>query len=132
MPPGSKYEPGGVSIIMRGSGIGILGRGAAVLVSAPRYVGRCVVVNGVKRVSVAVFAGSILLCGCAIDKQKHFAVGAAVSSFVYFETGDRSLACLTALGVGISKEIHDARNGSADTKDAVATVFGCNVTLVWD
>ena len=89
-------------------------------------------VIGMRNVSVLACLGSILLCGCAIDKQKHFAVGAAVSSFVYFETGDRSLACLTALGVGVSKEIHDARNGSADTKDAVATVFGCNVTLVWD
>ena len=106
--------------------------GTTVLVSSPRYVERYVIVIGVKRVSVVALIGSTLSCGCAIDKQKHFAVGAAVSSFVYFETGDRSLACLTALGVGISKEIHDARNGSADTKDAVATVFGCNVTLVWD
>ena len=132
MPPGSKYEPGDVSIIMRGSGIGILGRGAAVLVSASGYVGRCVVVNEMKRVSVAVFAGSILLCGCAIDKQKHFAVGAAASSWVYLETGDRSLACLTALGAGVAKEIYDARDGAADHDDAAATVLGCSVTWAWD
>lgn len=76
----------------------------------------------------------ICLClqGCAPDKVKHFAVGAAASSWVYSETGDRSLACLAALGVGVAKEIHDARNGSADTKDAAATVFGCSVTWAWD
>jgi hypothetical protein len=85
-----------------------------------------------KCVSVAVLSGSTLLCGCAIDKQRHFAVGAAVSSFVYSETGDRSLACLTALGIGISKEMYDARHGTADEKDAAATVLGCSVTWVWD
>ena len=78
----------------------------------------------------------ILIClcltGCAPDKQKHFAVGAAVSSWVYSESDDRSLACLAALGAGVAKEIHDARNGSADTKDAAATVFGCSVTWAWD
>ena len=78
----------------------------------------------------------ILIClclgGCAPDKQKHFAVGAAASSWVYSETGDRSLACLAALGAGVAKEIHDARDGSADTKDAAATVFGCSVTWAWD
>ena len=89
-------------------------------------------VIGMKRASVAVLIGSTLMSGCAVDKQKHFAVGAAASSWVYLETGDRSLACLTALGAGVAKEIYDATNGSADTKDAVATVFGCNVTLVWD
>ena len=74
----------------------------------------------------------LCLTGCAPDKQKHFAVGAAVSSWVYSETGDRSFACLAALGAGVAKEIHDARDGSADTKDAVATVFGCSVTWGWD
>jgi hypothetical protein len=91
-----------------------------------------VAVIGMKRASVAVLIGSTLMSGCAVDKQKHFAVGAAASSWVYLETGDRSLACLTALGAGVAKEIYDATKGSADTKDAVATVFGCNVTLVWD
>ncbi len=74
----------------------------------------------------------VCLTGCAPDKQKHFAVGAVASSWVYVETGDRSLACLTALGVGISKEVYDAREGSADHKDAVATVLGCSVTWAWD
>ena len=74
----------------------------------------------------------LCLTGCAPDKQKHFVVGAAVSSWVYSETGDRSLACLAALGAGVAKEIHDARNGSADTKDAAATAFGCGVTWAWD
>ena len=74
----------------------------------------------------------LCLTGCALDKQKHFAVGAAASGWVYSETGDRSLACLAALGAGVAKEIHDARNSSADTKDAAATVFGCSVTWAWD
>ena len=85
-----------------------------------------------KRVSVAVLIGSTLSCGCAIDKQRHFAVGAAVSSFVYSETGDRSLACLTALGVGILKEMYDVTHGTADEKDAAATALGCSVTWAWD
>ena len=85
-----------------------------------------------KRVSVAVFIGSTLMSGCAIDKQKHFAVGAAASSWVYMETGDRSLACLTALGAGVAKEIYDAREGTADSEDAAATVLGCSVTWAWD
>lgn len=72
------------------------------------------------------------LTGCAPDKQKHFAVGAAASSWVYEETGDRSLACLTALGAGISKELYDARHGTADKKDAAATAIGCSVTWAWD
>ena len=50
----------------------------------------------------------ILIClcltGCALDKQKHFAVGVAVSSWVYSETDDRSLACLAALGAGWRKK----------------------------
>jgi hypothetical protein len=118
---------------MRGSGIGVLGRGAAVLVSGPGYVGRCVTVIGMKRVSVAVFAGSILLCGCAIDKKKHFVAGAAASSWVYLETGDRSLACLTALGAGVAKEVYDARgDGTADAQDIAATMLGCSVTWAWD
>jgi hypothetical protein len=74
----------------------------------------------------------LCLTGCAPDKQKHFAVGAAVSSWVYSETGDRTRACLAALAAGVAKEIHDARNASADTKDAAATVFGCGVTWAWD
>ena len=74
----------------------------------------------------------LCLTGCAPDKQKHFAVGAALGSWVYSETGDHSLACLAALGAGVAKEIHDARNGSADTKDAAATVLGCGVTWAWD
>ena len=89
-----------------------------------------------RRVVLRSLAFLILIClcltGCAPDKQKHFAVGAAVSSWVYSETGDRSLACLAALAAGVAKEIHDARNGSADTKDAAATVFGCSVTWAWD
>ena len=89
-------------------------------------------VIGMRTVSVFACLGSIFLCGCAIDKQKHFAVGAAVSSFVYSETGDRSLACLTALGVGISKEMYDVRHGTADEKDAAATALGCSVTWAWD
>ena len=89
-----------------------------------------------RRVVLKSPASIIFLClcltGCAPDKQKHFAVGAAVSSWVYSETDHRSLACLAALGAGVAKEIHDARNGSADTKDAAATVFGCGVTWAWD
>ena len=78
----------------------------------------------------------ILIClcltGCAPDKQKHFAVGAAVSSWVYSRLTTVRLRALAALGAGVAKEIHDARNGSADTKDAAATVSGCSVTWVWD
>ena len=89
-----------------------------------------------RRVVLRSLASVIFIClclnGCAPDKQKHFAVGAAVSSWVYSETGDRSFACLAALGAGVAKEIHDARDGSADTKDAVATVFGCSVNWGWD
>ena len=89
-----------------------------------------------RRVVLRSLAFLILIClcltGCALDKQKHFAVGAAVSSWVYSETDDRSLACLAALGAGVAKEIHDARNSSADIKDAAATVFGCSVTWAWD
>jgi len=89
-----------------------------------------------RRVVLKSPASIVFLClcltGCAPDKQKHFAVGAAVSSWVYSETGDRSFACLAALGAGVAKEIHDARDGSADTKDAAATVFGCSVTWGWD
>ena len=96
----------------------------------------CAVGSFHRRVVLRSPAFLILIClclnGCAPDKQKHFAVGAAVSSWVYSETGDRSLACLAALGAGVAKEIHDARDGSADTKDAVATVFGCSVTWAWD
>lgn len=89
-------------------------------------------VIGMRTVSVFACLGSIFLCGCAIDKQKHFAVGAATSSWVYLETGDRSLACLTALGAGVAKEIYDARDGAADHDDAAATVLGCSVTWAWD
>ena len=46
----------------------------------------------------------LCLTGCAPDKQKHFAVGAAASGWVYSETGDRSLACLAALGAGVAKK----------------------------
>jgi hypothetical protein len=89
-------------------------------------------VIGMKRASVAVLIGSTLMSGCAVDKQKHFAVGAAASSWVYLETGDRSLACLTALGAGVAKEIYDARDGAADHQDAAATMLGCSVTWAWD
>jgi hypothetical protein len=85
-----------------------------------------------KRVSVAVLIGSTLSCGCAIDKQKHFVAGAAASSWVYSETGDRSLACLAALGAGVAKEVYDARDGTADAKDTAATMLGCSVTWAWD
>ena len=85
-----------------------------------------------KSVPAVVIIVSMLLFGCAIDKQKHFAVGAAASSWVYSETGDRSLACLTALGAGVAKEIYDARKGAADHEDAAATVLGCSVTWSWD
>jgi hypothetical protein len=75
-----------------------------------------------KSVPAVVIIGSMLLCGCAIDKQKHFVAGAAVSSWVYSETGDRTKACLASLAVGVAKEAYDAREGSADQQDAVATV----------
>jgi hypothetical protein len=91
-----------------------------------------VIVIGIKSVSAAVFIGSMLLCGCAIDKQKHSAAGAAASSWAYSETGDRSLTCLTALGAGILKELYDARHGTADKKDTAATTLGCSVTWAWD
>ena len=89
-------------------------------------------VIGMRTVSVFAFLGSIFLCGCAIDKQKHFVAGAAASSWVYSETGDRSLACLAALGAGVAKEVFDARDGTADAKDTAATVLGCSVTWAWD
>lgn len=89
-------------------------------------------VIGMRTVSVFACLGSIFLCGCAIDKQKHFAVGVAASSWVYAETGDRSLACLAALSAGVAKEIYDAREGTADSEDAAATALGCSVTWSWD
>ena len=89
-------------------------------------------VIGMRTVSVFACLGSIFLCGCAIDKQKHFVAGAAASSWVYAETGDRSLACLAALGAGVAKEVYDARDGTADAKDTAATMLGCSVTWAWD
>ena len=90
-------------------------------------------VIGMRTVSVFACLGSIFLCGCAIDKQKHFAAGAAASSWVYSETGDRSLACLAALGAGVVKEVYDARgDGTADAQDIAATMLGCSVTWAWD
>lgn len=70
--------------------------------------------------------------GCALDKQKHVVAGAGISSWVYAETGDRSKACLAALGAGVAKEMLDARHGDADQHDAAATLFGCTVTWAWD
>ena len=96
----------------------------------------CVAGSFHRRVVLRSLAFLIFSClclnGCAPDKQKHFAVGTAVSSWVYSETGDRSLACLAAIGAGVAKEIHDARNGSADTEDAAATVSGCSVSWALD
>ena len=90
-------------------------------------------VIGMWNVSVLACLGSILLCGCAIDKQKHFVAGAAASSWVYSETSDRSLACLAALGAGVAKEVYDARGDStADAQDIAATLLGCSVTWAWD
>lgn len=74
----------------------------------------------------------VLSSGCVLDKQKHFVVGAAISSWVYAETSDRSKACLAALGAGVAKEIVDSRHGDADHNDAFATLGGCTVTWVWD
>ncbi|MCH1459588.1 MAG: hypothetical protein L7U64_05290 [Luminiphilus sp.] len=75
---------------------------------------------------------SIALAGCAIDKQKHFVAGAVASSWVYEETGDRSKACLAALGVGLAKELVDDRNGRADRDDAAATTVGCTAIYFFD
>ena len=74
---------------------------------------------------------SALLAGCATDKYKHFAAGAAVGAWVYSETGDRSKACLASFAVGVAKEAYDARDGRADEQDALATVAGCSVTWTW-
>lgn len=74
----------------------------------------------------------VLLPGCALDKQKHFVAGATLSSWVYIETGDRSKACLAALGAGVAKEMVDSRYRDADRNDAATTVVGCSVTWVWD
>ena len=83
-----------------------------------------------RRCLVLVFA-SLVLPGCALDKQKHFAAGAAVGAWVYSETGDRTKACLASLAVGVAKEAYDARDGHADEADALATVAGCSVTWTW-
>ena len=84
------------------------------------------------KTAIILLLGSIGLFGCAVDKQKHFAAGAIISSLVYAQTDDSKTACLSALAAGIAKEIYDAREGQADHADAVATVFGCGVTLAWD
>ena len=83
------------------------------------------------RLCLALTPSYLLLAGCAADKQKHFVAGAAVSSWVYSETGDRTKACLASLAVGVAKEAYDARDGSADEQDAVATVAGCSLTWTW-
>jgi hypothetical protein len=80
---------------------------------------------------LAFVSACLLLTGCALDKQKHFAVGAAVGAWVYSETGDRSTACLASLVVGVAKEAYDARDGRADEQDALATVAGCSITWTW-
>lgn len=84
------------------------------------------------RNAVVMLVIAIAVAGCAVDKQKHFVTGAAVSSWVYAKTGDQSEACLAALGVGLAKEVVDDRNGRADSDDAVATTFGCTVIYFFD
>ena len=83
------------------------------------------------RIQFLVVSLCLLFSGCALDKQKHFVAGAAVSSWVYSETGDRGKACLASLAVGVAKEAYDARDGTADEQDAIATVAGCSITWTW-
>lgn len=84
------------------------------------------------KTSLVLIFTTCCLSGCALDKQRHFFAGVAVSGWVYAETGDRLKACLAALGTGVAKEIVDERSHQSDTKDAAATAAGCSVTWVWD
>jgi hypothetical protein len=77
-----------------------------------------------------ILAVSLLTSACAQDKMLHFGAGAATSAVVTHYTGSPLKGCAAALGVGIAKEVWDSRgNGTVETADALATGFGCSVTL---
>ncbi|GEM_PF-1718469 len=75
------------------------------------------------------------LAGClgsSDDKARHFAAG-GVASWAAQELGAPAWAgCAVALGAGLLKEHYDNnRGGHWDKDDALATVAGCSVTLVF-
>lgn len=79
---------------------------------------------------IPLMALAMLTSACAQDKILHFGAGAATSAVVTHYTGSPLKGCAAALGVGIAKEVWDSRgNGKVEAADALATGFGCSVTL---
>lgn len=65
-----------------------------------------------------------------LDKQAHFASGAAIAASVTLYTGMPWLAVLLCALAAAGKELRDSMGyGTPDKWDFVATVFGCIVLL---
>ena len=75
------------------------------------------------------FIVMMTLSACAVDKQKHFIVGAATSHVVYEYTGSRLAGCGAAVAIGLGKEyiIDINTHGQPDFADVVATSAGCTL-----
>ena len=61
----------------------------------------------------------------------HFGAGMVTAAIVTEMTDDPVAGCLAAIGIGIAKEIYDSRTHAPDPWDAVATCFGCSVTILF-
>ncbi|MEK9877209.1 MAG: hypothetical protein VW684_11170, partial [Betaproteobacteria bacterium] len=76
------------------------------------------------KTSLVLIFTTCCLSGCALDKQRHFFAGVAVSGWVYAETGDRLKACLAALGTGVAMELVAARRHHSDPQEGAASAAG--------
>lgn len=60
----------------------------------------------------------------ANDKIKHFAASAVIAGTTYYVTGDKRIALLVGLGVGIGKELYDRRRSGFSGRDLAADALG--------